>query len=161
MIEAKFEYSYEYINELNNKTMKTYNIISQIALFLILCAVGIMFAVARNIFLGVLASVTFVILLVGFVIANKSVERSNRGLLGQQIKISFSENEMVMTSSLGEKVLYTARFDYSAVKSVKVKNNLIFIKFDKKSMVVIPKLAFKNESDFIKAKEYLNNNYVM
>lgn len=161
MIEAKFEYSYQYIKDLNKSTMKTYNLIGEIALFLILCGIGIMFAVARNVLLGVLASVTFVMLLVGFVIANKSVERSNRGLLGQQVKVSFAENEMIMTASVGGETLYTAKFEYAAIKSVKVKNNLMYIKFDKTSVVIIPKLGFKKDADFVKALEYASNNYVI
>ena len=161
MIEAKFEYSYQYIKDLNNSTMKTYNLISQIALFLILCGVCIMFAVVRNILLGVLASITFVVLLVGFVMANKAVERSNRGLLGQQIKVSFGENEMVMVATIAGETLYTAKFDYLAVKGVKVKNDLMYIKFDKKSVLIIPKSGFRKEADFTKALEYVSNNYVM
>ena len=161
MIEAKFEYSHGFIKELNTSTMKTYNLIGQIALFLILCGVAIMFAVARNILLGVLASVTFVVLLVGFISANKSVERSNRGLLGQQINLSFAESELIMTANLGKETLYTAKFDYATVKSVKVKSNLMYIKFDKNSVVVVPKSAFKTEAEFVKALERVSNNYVM
>ena len=161
MIEAKFEYTHRFIKELNTSTMRTYNLIGQIALFLILCGAVIMFAVARNILLGVLASVTFVVLLVGFVCANKAVERSNRGLLEQQIKVNFGENEMTMTSSVGGQILYNAKFDYTTVKGVKLNNNLMYIKFDKNSVVVIPKSGFKTEADFIKALERVSNNYVM
>ena len=94
MIEAKFEYSYEYIKDLNKATMKTYNLVGQIALFLILCGVAVLFGLSKNILLGVLVSITFVVLAVGFISANKAVERSNRGLLGQQIILNFSENEI-------------------------------------------------------------------
>ena len=161
MIEANFEYSYQYIKELNNSTMRTYNLIGQIALFLILCGACILFSVARNILLGVLAAVTFVILLVGFVCANKAVQRSNRALLGQQVKVKFGENEMIMTASMGDEALYTAKFEYAAIKSVKAKNDLMYIMFDKKSAVVVPKLAFKTEAEFVKVLERVSNNYVM
>ena len=97
----------------------------------------------------------------GFISANKSVERSNRGLLGQQINLSFAESELIMTANLGKETLYTAKFDYATVKSVKVKSSLIYIKFDKNSVVVVPKSAFKTEADFVKALERVSNNYVM
>ena len=160
-MEAKFEYSYNYIKDLNKSSMKTYNMIAHIALFLMLCGVGVMFAVARNIFLGVTAAVTFVILLVGFVFANKSVERANLTLLGQQVKITFGEEEMIMTAKLGKDTLYTAKFAYAVVKSVKVKDDLAYVKFDKTQVLVIPKAGFKTEADFTKAIEYLSNNYVI
>lgn len=161
MIEAKFEYSYQYIKELNSSTMRIYNIIGQIALFLILCGVAVMFAVARNILLGVLSSITFVMLLAGFISANKAVERANRGLIGQQVKVKFDENEMIMTATIAGETLYTSRFDYSAIKSVKEKNDLMFIKFDKKSMIVIPKSGFKKDADFKKVLDRVSNNYVV
>ena len=161
MIEAKFEYSYKYVKDLNKSIMKTYNLIGEISLFFILCAVCIMFAVVGSILMGVLASITFVSLLVSFVFANKAVERSNRILVGQRVKISFDVNMMTMSASLGGETLYNAKFDYSAVKSVKVKDNLIYISFDKKSVVIIPKAGFKTEADFVKALEYVSNNYVI
>lgn len=161
MIEAKFEYSYPYIKELNNSIMKTYNVIGQISLFLIFCGIAVMFAVVQNILLGVLSAVTFVILIVGFVCANIAVERSNRALLGQQVKIQFGEDEMNMTATMGEQTIYTAKFEYASIKSAKAKNNLMYIMFDKKSAVVVPKSAFKTEDEFTKVLERVSNNYVM
>lgn len=161
MIEAKFEYSYPYIKELNNSIMKTYNVIGQISLFLIFCGIAVMFAVVQNILLGVLSAATFVILIVGFVCANIAVERSNRALLGQQVKIQFGEDEMNMTATMGEQTIYTAKFEYAAIKSAKAKNNLMYIMFDKKSAVVVPKSAFKTEAEFTKVLERVSNNYVM
>ena len=161
MIEAKFEYSYQYIKDLNKSTMKTYNMIGQIALFLIFCGIGVMFGVSKNILLGVLISITFVILLVGFVSANKAVERANRALLGQHIDLSFSEGEMTMTASVEGENFYTARIDYKTIKSVKVKDNLMYINFNKNSAVIVPKSAFKTEENFVKALERVTNNYVI
>ena len=161
MIEAKFEYSYKYVKDLNSSIMKRYNLIGEISLFLILCGACAMFAVARNIFLGVLASITFVLLLVGFVFANKAVERSNRTLLGQQVDVKFSDNEMTMTAKLGTETLYNAKFDYAAIKTAKVKDNLLYIKFNKRNMVIIPKVGFKTDADFAKALERVTNNYVI
>ena len=141
--------------------MKTYNTINCVSLFLILCGAGVMFAVARNILLGVMASITFVTLLVSFVLVNKSVERSNFRLLGQKVKVTFTDEEMIMTATLGEVTLYTAHFTYDIVKSVKVKDNLIYIKYTKDLIVAIPTMGFKKEADFTKALQYLGNNYII
>ena len=158
MIEANFEYSHEFIKELNTRTMKSYNLIGQIALFLIFCGACIMFSVARNVVLGVFAAISFVVFLVGLVIANKSIERSNFGLLGQKVNVMFDKNEISIAVKLSNKTLYTANFGYAEIKSIKVKDWLMYIKIDKHSTIIIPKSGFESEENFVKALEQVSNN---
>ena len=160
MIEAKFEYTRNFLNQINLNATKKSNLINEIALFVILVSAIVCFVV-KNIWFGVSLSVVFVGLLVGIIFTNKTLARTNRPLLGQKVRVMFDESEMHMVGTLGDKVLYTSTFDYKAVKRVEEKQDLIYIFFNKTAVIVVPKSSFKTEADYKKAFELISNNYVV
>ena len=160
MIEAKFEYTNSLLSQINANTTKKSNLINEIALFIILVGAVICFVV-ENVWFGVSLLVIFAALIVSLVIANRSVARVNRPLLGQKVRVMFDKAEMHMFGTRGDKLLYTTTFDYKAIKKVEQRQNLIYIFFDKLSVVIVPKTSFKTEEDYKKAFELISNNYVV
>ncbi|MFQ6724391.1 MAG: YcxB family protein, partial [Clostridia bacterium] len=91
----------------------------------------------------------------------RAVNSYNRVLIGQKVNMVFNESNMTMTTKIGEKVLYRANFQYSAIKKVVSKQDLVFVYFDNTSVVVIPKYSFKTRQDYKRAMELVGNNYVV
>ena len=160
MIESSFEYTSGLINKINKISIKKYNAIVEIAMFIILLGAGILF-ITHNTIMGVIASVIFVILLISLILSNMSINRSNHVLIGQAVKVVFNDDEMSMLTTLGNKVLYKAKFEYAAVKSVKEYKDLVFIYFNKTSAVIVPKTSFRTSQDCQKAVELVSNNYTV
>ena len=160
MIECGFAYTENLLNTINTDSTRKSNLINEISIFIILLCAVILF-LTHNVVLGVIFSVIFVVLAVGLFFTNKSIAKSNQMLLGQQIKIVFNDNNMVMTCKLGGKTLYNTTFEYSAVKKILNKKDLIYIYFDKNSAIIIPKLSFKSTKDLNRALELVGNNYII
>jgi ABC-type uncharacterized transport system permease subunit len=160
MIESNFEYTEKLINNINTASIKKYNLGIEIAMFIILLGAVVLF-VTSNTLIGVICSAIFIMLLISLVFANLSITKSNRVLVGQRVNIIFNEDNMVMTSKLGEKVLYKANFEYKAIKKVKDNQDLVFVYFDKVSVIIIPKTSFKTSKECKKAMELIGNNYVI
>ena len=160
MVENNFEYTAGLINKINKTGIKKYNLVIEIAMFFILLGAVLLF-VTDNIWLGVIFSILFIVLLAGLVFANLSITMSNKVLIGQHINIKFKDDKMSMTALLGEKTLYNADFEYKAIKKIKNDDELIFVYFDKVSVVVMPKFGFKTTADYKRAVELLSNNYII
>ncbi|MBQ7880677.1 MAG: YcxB family protein [Clostridia bacterium] len=160
MIECKYNYTNSLLDKISKNSVKNINLFSEIAMFIILVGAVILF-VTGNIVLGSIFLGIFVLLLISLIYTNKTIVKSNRILNGQQVQIVFNEYDMAMTTSLGNKVLYNATFDYKAIKKVSEKQDLIYVYFDKTSVIVIPKLSFKTNEDYLKATQLINNNYVV
>ena len=160
MVESNFEYTDNLIKKVNANAIKKYNLIIEIAMFIILLGAVVLF-VTGNTVLGVIAGAIFAILLVSLVFANMSITKSNRVLIGQNVNIVFNDTKMTMTTKLGNKVLYRANFDYNAITSVKHGADLIVVHFNKVSAVIIPKTSFKTSQDCTKAIQLMGNNYVV
>lgn len=160
MIECNFIYSNELLNKINKTTTKNINIFSEIAMFLILVGTVVLFVMGQNL-LGAIFVVIFVLLLISLIFTNKSFEKANYVLMGQNVNVIFNEESMQMTASLNDKVMYNATFEYSAIKKFAIKNDLIYVYFDKTSIIIIPKLAFKVADDYEKAIQLIGNNYLV
>ncbi len=160
MVESNFEYTEGLIKKINAKSTMKYEFITEIALFIILLSSVILF-IGRNNVLGGICCIIFLVLLASLVLSKLSINKSNRILIGQQVNIVFNETKMSMTTKLGEKVLHRANFDYNAIKSVKSSGDLIYIYFNKISVMIVPKTSFKTSQDCKTALELLGNNYVI
>lgn len=160
MIESNFEYTEKLISKINSSGIKKDNLITEIAMFIILLGSVIMF-VTDNIFMGLISSVVFVVLIGCLVSSNISIRKSNQILIGQRVKVVFDDYHMTMTTSLGEKVLYRAQFEYKSIKKFKNKDGLMFVYFSKDAVIVIPTNSFKTVQDYKKAKGLLGNNYLI
>lgn len=160
MIKCKFKYDEKLLNKITNTTLKTSNLINQILIGLIAVAVAVMFIMGYKVS-GIVFLAVGVILVAGVIFVNKLISKSNKMLLGQQVDIVFSETDMVMNCSMGGEKLYTAKLEYSAVKKVVEKNDLAYLYFDKKSIIILPKQSFISEQDYQKVMELVGNNYIM
>ena len=160
MVECGFTFTSALLDRINKNSTKTINLIGEIALFIILVGAIVMFVV-DNIIIGIIALAIFALLLTSFILGNKSIARTNRGLLNQQVKINFNEENMTMQGYINGKQLYSTTFEYSGIKKVEIKQDLIYVYFDKKSAVVVPMASFKSNSDCEKAIELVSNNYVV
>ena len=120
MIESNFEYTESLIKKINTASIRKYNLMIEIAMFIILLGAVILF-VTGNTAMGVICCLIFIMLLISLVFANISITKSNRVLVGQRVNIIFNEENMMMTTKLGEKVLYKANFEYNAIKKVEKK----------------------------------------
>ncbi|MBQ8522079.1 MAG: YcxB family protein [Clostridia bacterium] len=160
MIESKFEYTENLINKINASAIKKYNIIVEVAMIISLIALSILF-ITGNTLLGIVFSMILACLVISFVITNKSVSQNNKILIGQQVNIMFNETSMDMTTTLGEKVLYNANFEYDAIKKIVKSKDLVFIYFDKVSVVIFPKTSFKTSKDYEKVMQLVANNYIV
>lgn len=160
MIESNFEYTEGLLNKINTSTLKKWNLINEILMAIILAGSVVLF-VTGNTAISIIGTVVFVLLATTLVLFNKAIARSNKILLNQQIKIVFNQNNMVMTSKLGDKQLYNATFEYSAIKKVVNKQGLSYVYFDKKSIIIIPQDSFKTFDEYKTAMELISNNYVV
>jgi len=160
MIESKFEYTQTLINKINTSSVRKYNLFNEIAMFILLLSAIILF-ISGKILLGVIFSAIFIMLLVSLIFANKDIARSNRVLVGQRINVVFGKESMKMTAKLGNRVLYNATFEYNAIKKINEKSDLVYVYFDKKTVVVLPKNSFKTSSDLTTALELMSNNYLI
>ena len=160
MIESNFEYTEGLVKKINTNAIKRYELITEISLFIILLGVVMLFVMGNNI-LGAIGSGIFIVLLTSLIFSKLTITKSNRILIGQQVNIMFNDTKMSMTTKLGEKVLHRANFDYNAIKSVKSRGDLIYIYFNKSSVIIIPKTSFKTSQDCTTAMELLGNNYVI
>ncbi len=160
MIKCKFEYTEGLLKKINTTSLKVSNLINELLLFIILVGSVILF-VTGNLVLGIVLAVVFVLFAVSLYLFNEAIYKSNIILRGQQVHILFNEGNMDMSCSRGENQLYKANFEYVAIKKLEVKQDLIYVYFDKKSVIIIPKLAFTTETDYNKAIELLGNNYMV
>lgn len=160
MIESNFEYTENLINKINTNSVKRYNLVIEIAMFVIFLSAVVLF-VTGNILLGVIFSVIFAILLASVIITNRGIAKNNRILVGQRVSVKFNDSDMLMTAKLGNKVIYNAKLEYGAVKKIVERQDLIFIYFGKESAVVVPKSSFKTGEDYQKAMQFVGNNYVV
>lgn len=160
MIESNFEYTENLINKINSNAVKKYNLAIEIAMFIILLSAVLMFIVA-TVALGVIFSVVFVLLGVSLFFNYKAINKSNRVLVGQNVNIVFNQKNMLMTTKLGNKTLYKANFEYNTIRKVEEKNDLVFLYFDKVTVIVIPKISFKTTEQYKKALDLVANNYVV
>lgn len=160
MIESNFEYTEKLINKINNASVKKYNIIIEITMFMILLGAVVLF-ITGNTVLGIAGCIIFVLMVVSLVLNNKEINRSNRILIGQKVNIVFNSHDMLMTTKLGNKVLYKSKFEYEAIKKIVENEDLVFVYFDKVSVVFFPKSSFKSVDDYRKAMQFVGNNYVV
>lgn len=160
MIECGFAYTENLLNAINTDSTRKANLINEISIFVILLCSIILF-LTHNIALGVIFSIIFVVLSIGLFLTNKAIAKSNKMLLGQQIRIKFNDSNMVMTCKFGDKTLYNTTFEYNAIKKILNKKDLIYLYFDKNSAVIIPKLSFKSNKDLNRALELIGNNYII
>ena len=82
-------------------------------------------------------------------------------MIGQRVRVVFEDYTMTMTTSIGEKVLYRANFEYKAIKKIVNKDGLMFVYFAKDAVIVVPTDSFKTIQDYKKAKDLLGNNYLI
>ena len=160
MVESNFEYTEVLIKKINTNAIKKCGLITEIAMFFILLGAVVLF-VTGNTIMGVISSIIFAVLLASLVFTNLSINKSNCVLVGQRVNVVFNDTKISMTTKLGNRVLYRANFDYNAVKSVKVTGDLIYIYFNKSSVVIVPKTSFKTSQDCKTALELVGNNYVI
>lgn len=160
MIEAKFEYTSQFLNKLNKGAVKKNNLINEIAMFIVLAAAVVGFIIG-NTFMGISLIVVFGALLTSFVLSNIAISKSNMQLLGQKVNIEFGASNMKMVGTIGDKVLYDTTFEYKAIKKVEVRQDIVYIFFDSKSVITVPQTAFKTNEDYRKATELISNNYVV
>ncbi|MBQ3502945.1 MAG: YcxB family protein, partial [Clostridia bacterium] len=158
--ESNFEYTTELLSKINGNAIKKSNLINEIAMLII--AVGSVVAfILDNIFVGVSLIVVFVALAVSLVLTAKAIITSNKRLVGQKVKIVFSEVDMHMMGLIGDTALYNADFEYKAIKKSEVKQDLIYVYFDNHSVIIVPKNSFKTSEDCKKVIELVSNNYVV
>lgn len=160
MIESNFEYTENLINKINACVIKKYNLFTEIAMFIILLSCVVLF-ITHNVMLGIIFCIIFICLLVSLIISNKGIEKSNKILIGQQVKVVFNEHNIGMTTKLGNRILYNAKFEYNAIKKVDEKKDLMFIYFDKISAIIVPRTSFKTSEEYKKAVELAVNNYTI
>lgn len=160
MIESNFEYTEKLINKINTASVKKYNIIIEITMFMILLGAVVLF-ITGNTVLGVAGCIIFVLMAISLFLNNKEINRSNRILIGQKVNIVFKSSDMLMTTKLGNKVLYKSNFEYGSIKKIVENEDLVFIYFDKVSVVIFPKSSFKSIDDYKKAMQFVGNNYIV
>ena len=160
MVESNFEYTEGLIKKVNTNASRKCNLITEIAMFIILLGMVALF-IGGNTALGLISGGVFIVLLVGLIFSNLSIEKSNRVLVGQNVNIVFYDKKMTMTAKLGQRTLYRANFDYNAITNIKYYQDLMVVYFNKVSAVVIPKTSFKTIQDCERAVELMSNNYVI
>ena len=160
MIESNFEYTTELLKKINTNATSKSNLINEIAMFVILVGAVVAFML-ENVFVGVSLIVVFVALGASLFFGIKAVSKANSRLLGQKVKIVFSEVDMHMTGLVGGTALYNADFEYKAIKKVEVKKDLIYIYFHGSSVIIVPKASFKSDDECKKVIELVSNNYVV
>lgn len=160
MVECNFTYTNELLDKISRVSTKKINLISEIAIGIILIGVFVLFATS-NILLGFIFLAIFAMLLVSIIFINRSIIKSNRMLLNQNISIVFNEENMKMKAIMGDRVVYSASFEYSAVIKVENLQELTYVYFNKSSVIVIPKSSFQTQDDYEKAMQLVANNYVI
>ena len=160
MVESNFEYTEGLIKKVNTNATRKCNVITEIAMFIILLGMVALF-VGGNTILGLIAVCVFIVLLVSLIFSNISIEKSNRILVGQNVNIVFYDKKMTMTAKLGQRTLYRANFDYNAITDIKHHQDLMVVYFNKVSAVIVPKTSFKTMQDCQKSVELMSNNYVI
>lgn len=160
MIEGNFEYTTGLLKKINSNAVRKSNLVNEIAMLVI--AVGAVVAfILDNVFIGISLAVVFVALGVSLMFTGKSIARANNRLLGQKVKLVFSNTDMHMTGLAGEVALYNVSFEYKAIKKVSIKQDIIYIYFDRNSVIIIPKSSFKTSEDCENVIELVSNNYVV
>lgn len=160
MVKSNFEYTEGLIKKINSNSVNIYNLIIKISMAIILLSSIILF-ITHNFVFGAISFVVFVCLLASLLLTNRAIITSNKILIGQKVNILFKDNQMDVTTKLGEKVLYNASFEYQAIKKFKNSKDLIYLYFDRSSVIIIPKTGFKNAQELQTAIELVSNNYVI
>ncbi len=160
MFESNFRYSEKLLNKISKNSTKIANMIGEILIMITLAGVAILFVTGHYLIGGIFVGV-FVLFVISLIFANKSIKNSNNSLLGHQINIVFNEDEMVMKAEFGGATLYNMAFDYKAIQRVVIRGDLVYVYFNKKSAIIIPKSSFTTTENYEKALHLINNNYMV
>ena len=160
MFESNFKYTEQLLNKIGKNSTKIANLIGEILMLVIAASVAILFVTEHYLLGGIFAGV-FVLFFISLIFTNKSIQNSNKSLLGHEINIVFNEDNMAVKAEFGGATLYNLSFEYKAIKKVVLHKDLVYVYFTKKSAIIIPKTSFKTSDDCQKALNLINNNYMV
>lgn len=160
MIECNFEYTDTLIKNINLKSTKKYNMMIEIALFVMFVATLVLI-ITHNKVMAIVCGGMLVALLGVLVITNIILSKNNSILLGQKVNIKFDKELLIIVSKLGNKELYKANVEYDAIKSVEMYKDIIFLYINKESAIIIPKICFKSNKDYNTVMQLVQNNYIV
>lgn len=160
MFETNFEYTEGLLNKISKNSAKTVNIISELLMMAVLASVAILFVTGHYLLGGIFAGV-FVAFFVSLILTNRSIRNYNKSLLGHKINIVFNEESMTMKAEFAGAILYNLSFEYDAIKRAVVRDDLVYVYFNKKSAIIIPKTSFTTTENYEKAMHLINNNYMV
>lgn len=160
MVKCNFYYSNTLLGKINSNSTKVANMIADICL-LTMAVCSVVLYILGNAVIGTIVLVALILVGVSRFFGNKLVERSNRMLLNQQVKILFNRDNMTISNLLGDKELAKFNIEYKAVEKVKFVGDLIYIYIGNISVIVVPRTSFSTQQDCDKAIELVTNNYLI
>lgn len=159
MIKCEFAYTGDLLKQITKASTKVSNIISEIMLGIIVIADVALFA-TRQISAGVVFVVIAVLTLLAQILTNIRINKANSFLLNQKVSLQFDVKSMKYVQKLDKVILQDADIEYSVFSKVKQVDDFLFLYFNSRSALIVPRTAFKSFEDYQKAVDLTSNNYV-
>lgn len=159
MINCEFTYNDELLKKITKASTKLTNIITEIMLGIIIISAVALFA-TKDVTAGVIFLAVAVLTVVAQILTNRRLYKINSFLLNQKVKLQFDIKSMKYVQTMEDAVLQDANIEYTVISKVKQVDDLMFLYFNSKSALIVPKTAFKSYEEYKKAYDLASNNYV-
>lgn len=159
MINCEFTYNDELLKKITKASTKLTNMITEIMLGIIIISSAALFATKETV-TGIIFAVVAVLTVVAQIISNRRLYKLNSFLLNQKVKLQFDVKGMKYVQTMADEVLQDANIEYAIISKVKQVNDLMFLYFNSRSALIVPRTAFKSYEEYKKAYDLASNNYV-
>lgn len=159
MINCEFTYTTEFLKKISKASSKVSNMIAEIMLGIIVVATVALFATGE-VTTGIVFAVVAAVTVLAQVLVNLRLYKVNSFLLNQKVNLQFDIKSMKYVQKIDDQVLQEASIEYTVISKVKQVDDLMFLYFNSKSALIVPKSAFKSFEDYKKAYDLASNNYV-
>ena len=158
MIECEYSYTYGLLNKISSHSTRGVKLTCQITTFIALICLVVLF-VSGHIATGIILAITWLVICIPVYVFIKSINKANRLLLNQNVKMVFDKNGVTITNFIRDKELANATIDYKVIKQVKVIKDLIYMYINRNSAIIVPKESFANSADCDRVIQLVSNNY--
>ena len=160
MVSCEFAYTEQLLKRINKSIIKKTTAIGELVLFVVFISAAMLF-IWSGVEMACICLGVFVSLWISLTLSKKAVARANIMLLNQKIQLIFNRENINIIASQGGIEVSNDTLEYSAIRKVKERDDLLYIYIGKKIAIIAPKDSFASLEDYEKAVELVNNNYVI